>query len=142
MSQRLDDQLCFALYNAQRALTRVYAPLLEPLGLTYPQYLVCLALWEHDGRSVSELGEALCLDSGTLTPLLKRLEAARLVVRARSTADERVVLIHLTASGKQLKLKAKSVPTQLAKKAGLEPGEIGHLRDELVRLTSVLTQNQ
>lgn len=142
MSLRLDDQLCFALYSAQRALTRAYAELLEPLGLTYPQYLVCLALWERDGRSVTSLGDALCLDSGTLTPLLKRMETAGLVSRARSGDDERVVEIHLTATGKALKAKAVGIPKQLGKLAGMDAGQVASLREELTRLSSVLTRTQ
>src|SRR3954463_1874064 len=92
----LDNQLCFALYSASLAMTKLYKPLLDELGLTYPQYLVMLVLWEGDGRTVSELGERLSLDSGTLTPLLKRLEAAQLVSRIRDTEDERRVHIMLT----------------------------------------------
>src|SRR5215475_10403391 len=95
---RLDHHLCFALYRASRAFTRAYAPLLEPLGLTYPQYLVFLALWERDGRPVHELGDCLVLDSGTLTPLLKRLEQRGLIERRRRGDDERVVEIFLTAA--------------------------------------------
>ena len=91
----LDHQLCFALYSASLAMTKLYKPLLDPLGLTYPQYLVMLVLWEHDGLTVSQLGERLALDSGTLTPLLKRLEAAGLVQRLRDAADERRVLLQL-----------------------------------------------
>jgi DNA-binding MarR family transcriptional regulator len=143
---RLDNQLCFALYSASRALTRAYAPLLEPLGLTYPQYLVCLALWERDGRPVHELGTCLALDSGTLTPLLKRLAQAGLVERRRSTADERVVQIYLTAAGRALRARARRVPKDIAKRVGLaDLGAIRRLRTELAALTariSVLTENQ
>src|SRR5690349_9051070 len=96
----LDRQLCFALYSASLAMTRLYKPLLEPLGLTYPQYLVMLALWEDAGHSVGSLGDRLALDSGTLTPLLKRLESMGLVDRVRDPADERRVLVHLTAAGR------------------------------------------
>src|SRR5262244_4245764 len=103
---RLDNQICFAIYSAAHAFNRVYKPLLDQLGLTYPQYLVMLVLWERDGVPVKEIGERLFLDSGTLTPLLKRLEAAGLVKRSRSTEDERVVLIHLTGAGKRLKRSA------------------------------------
>ena len=95
----LDEQICFALYNASRAMTARYKALLEPLGLTYPQYLVMLVLWEAQPVTVSELGERLVLDSGTLSPLLKRLESAGLIARIRSTEDERSVLISLTAAG-------------------------------------------
>src|ERR1700758_4597195 len=96
---RLDNQICFAVYSAAHAVNRVYKPLLDRLGLTYPQYLVMLALWESDGVPVKEIGERLFLDSGTLTPLLKRLEAAGLLKRNRSSADERQVLIALTPQG-------------------------------------------
>src|SRR3954452_20672154 len=106
----LDNQLCFALYSASLAMTKLYKPLLDDLGLTYPQYLVMLALWEQDGLMVSELGERLSLDSGTLTPLLKRLEANGYVARVRDAADERRVHITLTAAGRKLKTRAASVP--------------------------------
>ena len=106
----LDNQLCFALYSASLAMTRLYKPLLEKLGLTYPQYLVMLALWEQDGASVSELGARLSLDSGTLTPLLKRLEAGALVSRLRAVDDERRVHVTLTAAGRRLKTAAAKVP--------------------------------
>ena len=106
----LDNQLCFALYSASLAMTKLYKPLLDELGLTYPQYLVMLVLWEGDGLMVSELGQRLSLDSGTLTPLLKRLESAGLVSRMRDVADERRVHIHLTAAGRKLKARAAKVP--------------------------------
>jgi DNA-binding MarR family transcriptional regulator len=106
----LDNQLCFALYSASLAMTKLYKPLLDELGLTYPQYLVMLVLWEGDGISVSELGERLFLDSGTLTPLLKRMESAGLISRIRAVEDERRVHINLTASGRKLKAKAAKVP--------------------------------
>ena len=106
----LDNQLCFALYSTSLAMTKIYKPLLAPLGLTYPQYLVMLVLWEQDGVMVSELGERLYLDSGTLTPLLKRLEAAGLIARLRDVADERRVHISLTSAGRKLKLRASAVP--------------------------------
>ncbi|QHE75121.1 MarR family winged helix-turn-helix transcriptional regulator [Hydrogenophaga sp. PBL-H3] len=107
---QLDHQLCFALYSASLAMTKLYKPLLDELGLTYPQYLAMLVLWEHDGVAVSELGERLHLDSGTLTPLLKRLESAELVTRLRDVQDERRVLIRLTASGRKLKARAARIP--------------------------------
>ncbi|WP_137890914.1 MarR family transcriptional regulator [Ramlibacter sp. 2FC] len=106
----LDNQLCFALYSASLAMTKLYKPLLEPLGLTYPQYLVMLVLWERDGLMVSELGERLSLDSGTLTPLLKRLEAAGLIARLRAVDDERRVHVTLTTAGRELKARAAEVP--------------------------------
>jgi MarR family transcriptional regulator, organic hydroperoxide resistance regulator len=106
----LDNQLCFALYSASLAMTKLYKPLLDELGLTYPQYLVMLVLWEGDGLMVSELGQRLSLDSGTLTPLLKCLESAGLVSRLRDAADERRVHIHRTAAGRRLKSRAAKVP--------------------------------
>ena len=106
----LDNQLCFALYSTSLAMTRVYKPLLDALGLTYPQYLAMLVLWEKDGLMVSELGERLYLDSGTLTPLLKRLESSGLIARLRDVQDERRVHITLTAAGRKLKATAAHIP--------------------------------
>lgn len=106
----LDNQLCFALYSSSLAMTKLYRPLLDELGLTYPQYLAMLVLWERDGVTVSELGERLFLDSGTLTPLLKRLEGAGLVARIRDVRDERRVHVSLTAAGRKLKAKAQKIP--------------------------------
>ena len=106
----LDNQLCFALYSTSLAMTRLYKPLLDELGLTYPQYLAMLVLWERDGLMVSELGERLYLDSGTLTPLLKRLEACGLVARIRDVQDERRVHITLTPTGRKLKARAAGIP--------------------------------
>ncbi|MEN9671492.1 MAG: hypothetical protein RL018_1769 [Pseudomonadota bacterium] len=111
----LDNQLCFALYSTSLAMTKLYKPLLETLGLTYPQYLVMLVLWERDGLMVSELGERLFLDSGTLTPLLKRLEAASLIARIRDVQDERRVHITLTAAGRALKTQAAEIPNCILK---------------------------
>jgi MarR family transcriptional regulator, organic hydroperoxide resistance regulator len=107
---KLDHQLCFALYSTSLAMTRLYKPLLGKLGLTYPQYLAMLVLWEHDGPTVSGLGERLYLDSGTLTPLLKRLEASGLVSRSRAVDDERRVHVVLTPAGRHLKAQAAEVP--------------------------------
>jgi DNA-binding MarR family transcriptional regulator len=136
--QELDEQLCFALYRASRAVTRAYAPLLAPLGLTYPQYLVLLVLWQRDGASVKQLGSRLALDSGTLTPLLKRLEHQGLVERRRADDDERVVRIQLTADGRALRTRARKVPMALACRAGYDPGSERSIR-ELARLRSELT---
>jgi MarR family transcriptional regulator, organic hydroperoxide resistance regulator len=111
----LDNQLCFALYSASLAMTKLYKPLLETLGLTYPQYLVMLVLWERDGLMVSELGERLFLDSGTLTPLLKRLESSGLIARIRDVQDERRVHITLTAAGRALKTQAAEIPNCILK---------------------------
>ncbi len=113
MSLQLDDQLCFPLYAASRAVQQRYRPLLDKLGLTYTQYLVMLVLWERDGVSVSELGDRLYLDSGTLTPLLKRLERAGRVRRERSTSDGRVVRVVLTPDGRALRDQAADVPHAL-----------------------------
>ncbi|MBC7468192.1 MAG: MarR family transcriptional regulator [Ramlibacter sp.] len=111
---QLDNQLCFALYSASLAMTKLYKPLLADLGLTYPQYLVMLVLWERDALMVSELGERLFLDSGTLTPLLKRLEAAGMVSRIRALDDERRVHVTLTAAGRKLKSRASRIPACIA----------------------------
>lgn len=107
---QLDHQLCFALYSTSLAMTRLYKPLLDDIGLTYPQYLAMLVLWQQDGLTVSGLGERLFLDSGTLTPLLKRLESAGLISRIRDAQDERRVHITLTASGRKLKARAAKIP--------------------------------
>jgi DNA-binding MarR family transcriptional regulator len=106
----IDNQLCFALYSASLAMSKIYKPYLDALGLTYPQYVVMLVLWEQDGQAVSEIGERLFLDSGTLTPLLKRLQAASLVTRTRDRADERRVIVQLTAEGRKLKARARAIP--------------------------------
>jgi DNA-binding MarR family transcriptional regulator len=127
----LDKQLCFALYSTSLAMTRAYKPLLEPLGLTYPQYLVLLVLWEGDGLTVSQLGTRLQLDSGTLTPLLKRLETQALVQRQRDTVDERVVRITLTTAGKRLKAKALAVPQTMACATACDLTQIGALAAQL-----------
>ncbi len=145
-SPRLEEQLCFALYSASRALTRAYQPLLEPLGLTYPQYLVMLVLWEGRPSSVSELGERLGLDSGTLTPLLKRLEQAQLVERRRAAKDERVVLVSLTPTGQALGERARGVPTELACRVGFSIDADGlakleNLREAVRELTNRVTRS-
>ncbi|WP_040866341.1 MarR family winged helix-turn-helix transcriptional regulator [Nocardia exalbida] len=134
----LDEQLCFPLYAASRAMTAVYRPKLERLGLTYPQYLVMLALWERDERSVGDVCQALDLDSGTLSPLLKRLEAAGLVERRRSAADERRVDIRLTGRGRALRAEAGDIPARMAEASGLSMDEAIALRGILHRLTEAL----
>jgi MarR family transcriptional regulator, organic hydroperoxide resistance regulator len=135
----LDRQLCFALYSASLAMTKLYKPLLDPLGLTYPQYLVMLVLWESDGITVSQLGERVALDSGTLTPLLKRLEASNLVRRLRDTADERRVRLQLTPAGRALKAKARVVPEQVACASGCELDELAALTTRLKALREQIT---
>ena len=137
----LDRQLCFALYSASLAMTKLYKPLLEPLGLTYPQYLVMLVLWQDNGLMVSQLGERLALDSGTLTPLLKRLEAAGMVQRLRDTADERRVLVQLTAAGRALRTRAGRVPAAVALATGCELAEITALTATLQALRQQLTHS-
>lgn len=127
----LDNQLCFALYAASGLVTRAYRPLLEPLGLTYPQYLVMLVLWEQAPRAVKDLGQALDLDSGTLTPLLKRMEAAGLVARTRDAGDERRVLISLTDKGAALHAEAAKIPAALACELHLPLDQIIDLRTTL-----------
>jgi MarR family transcriptional regulator, organic hydroperoxide resistance regulator len=134
----LGNQLCFAIYSTAHAFNRVYKPLLDRLGLTYPQYLVMLALWERDGVPVKDIGERLFLDSGTLTPLLKRLEAAHLIRRTRSREDERQVLIALTPQGQALKEKAKSVPPAILAASGCSLGELTALKKNLVTLRDQL----
>ncbi len=130
----LENQLCFALYSASLQMTKLYKPLLAEIGLTYPQYLAMLALWEEDGVTVGALGERLFLDSGTLTPLLKRLEAAKLVKRTRNEADERQVLIRLTAEGRALKKAASAIPAQAACAAGLPIDELANIKKKLEKL--------
>lgn len=131
---RLDNQICFAVYSAAHAFNRVYKPLLDRLGLTYPQYLVMLVLWERDDVPVKDIGEKLFLDSGTLTPLLKRLEAAHLVKRTRSSEDERRVLIALTPQGHALKEKARSVPQSILAASDCSVPELVAMKDEIVAL--------
>ena len=133
-SMKLDDQLCFSIYAASHAFTRFYKPLLEPLGLTYPQYLVLLTLWEGDGLPLKAIGERLGLDSGTLTPLLRRMEEAGLVTRRRDSDDERVVRIDLTARGRRLEDKAAAFPQQIGAAASCSTGELQALTRMMFRL--------
>lgn len=135
----LDKQVCFALYSASRSLTALYRPLLGPLGLTYPQYLVMLVLWERGDISVKCLGEALMLDSGTLSPLLKRLESAGLVTRRRDPADERSVVISLTPSGAALQTRATSIPRTIVQATGIPLRELLQLRDTLKSITAAVS---
>ena len=137
---KLDDFLCFAIYSANHALNRVYKPLLDKLGLTYPQYLVMLVLWERDGVPVKDIGERLFLDSGTLTPLLKRLEAAELIKRTRNAEDERQVLIALTPKGDSLREKARSVPQSILAASACSIGELGTIKNEIVALRDKLNK--
>ena len=130
----LGNQLCFAIYSTAHAFNRVYKPLLDKLGLTYPQYLVMLVLWERDGVPVKDIGERLFLDSGTLTPLLKRLEAAGLIKRTRSTKDERQVLIALMPQGHALQEKARSVPQSVLAASACTVAELSAMKNEIVAL--------
>ena len=131
---RLDHQVCFALYSASLAMTKLYKPLLDALGLTYPQYVALLALWERDGLTVSELGERLFLDSGTLTPLLKRLEAAGLVARLRDVQDERCVRITLTPQGRALRERAEDIPRCVMERSQCDVSELQALTRQLTTL--------
>ncbi|AWZ08118.1 MULTISPECIES: MarR family transcriptional regulator [unclassified Streptomyces] len=135
---RLDGQICFALGAANRAFGGLYRVVLKDLGLTYPQYLVMLVLWEHGEMPVKELGRHLRLDSGTLSPLLKRLEAAGLISRERSAEDERSVHARLTGEGVALRARAVEVPRRIAVATGFELGEIKDLQERLRRLTAAL----
>ncbi len=131
---KLENQICFAVYSTAHAFNRIYKPLLEKLGLTYPQYLVMLVLWERDDVPVKTIGERLFLDSGTLTPLLKRLEAAGLIRRTRSAKDERQVLIALTPEGYELRDKAKTVPQGVLAASACSVEELLSMKNELVAL--------
>jgi DNA-binding MarR family transcriptional regulator len=130
----LDRQVCFALAAASRTVIGLYRPVLEPLGLTHPQYLVMLALWERSPRTVRDIGEALALEPATLSPLLKRLEVAGLVTRKRKVDDERSLDVELTAAGRALRSKAEAVPAQIVKRLGMPVAELEATRDALTRL--------
>lgn len=137
---RLDNQVCFALYSASLAMTRLYKPLLDVIGLTYPQYLVMLVLWERDGVIVSELGERLFLDSGTLTPLLKRLQAQGHIARLRDVQDERRVRITLTLAGRALRESAERIPHCVLESSQCSIAELTTLAAELRQLRDRLSQ--
>lgn len=137
---KLDAQLCFAIYGASHAFNRVYKPLLEPLGLTYPQYLVMLALWEEEGQTVKALGEKLGLDSGTLSPLLKRLEQSGFVARRRDPDDERQVVITLTDNGTELRGRMTDVFAEIGKAIGCSLEEVVALRDSIAALKERLSK--
>ena len=137
----LDNQLCYALYAAAHRMTKSYRPMLERMGLTYPQYLVLLVLWEQDGLSVKEIGQKLFLDSGTLTPLLKRLQAAGIVERTRDTGDERLVRITLTQKGRDLQGPVKQAWDEVVCSVGLAPDEFEVLKAQITRLRDTLHAN-
>jgi MarR family transcriptional regulator, organic hydroperoxide resistance regulator len=134
----LDDQLCLALYRASRAMTAAYRPLLEGLGLTYPQYLVMSLLWEDGACSVGDIGRRLHLESNTLSPLIKRLESVGLLTRRRRVEDERVVLVEVTAKGRRLQSRAAGVPAQICAATGLDDAGSGRLVRRLRQLAEQL----
>lgn len=135
----LDEALCFALYSASRALTGFYRPFLEELGITYPQYLVLVALWERDGVPVGALAERVRLDYGTLSPLLKRLQGAGLITRERRADDERSVTVSLTEAGRSLRARADCIPAEVVAATGLDTESFEALRETLQRLTAAVT---
>ena len=139
---RLSDFLCFAVYSANHAFNRLYKPLLDELGLTYPQYLVMVTLWERDDRTVGEIGEQLFLESNTLTPLLKRMEAAGLVSRSRDPADERQVRLRLTGEGRALLEKARRVPPCVLEATGLTAEDARSLTDQIGTLRARLSASE
>ena len=134
----LDEQLCFPIYAASNLIVKAYRPFLTPLGLTYPQYLVMLVLWEKECVSVGDLGQILHLDSGTLTPLLKRMESSGLINRSRDPNDERRVLISLKDKGRDLSAEAEKIPKELTK--NIEFDNLNQLRDELKVLVNLLSE--
>jgi DNA-binding MarR family transcriptional regulator len=136
----LDDLLCFSLYAASMAINRTYKPMLDKLGITYPQYLVLSALWEKDERTLGSIAERLSLESSTVTPLVKRLEAAALVTRTRSTSDERQVFVRLTRRGRDLREKSRCLGETLLARSGMEPKELIALNHELRRLREQLSR--
>lgn len=135
---RIENQLCFLLYASSREMTKKYKSLLEDLNVTYPQYLVLLLLWEHHTLNVKELGERLFLDSGTLTPMLKRMEQNQLIKRERSLQDERSVVVSLTEKGDSLKEQATCIPYEIGKLSGLQPDDFTQLKETLFSLLQSL----
>ena len=135
----LDRQVCFALAAASRSVIALYRPVLKPLGLTHPQYLVMLALWERSPRTVTDIGQALYLEPATLSPLLKRLESAGLITRNRSSTDERSLAVALTADGRSLRSEAENVPPQVVDRLGLPLAALERIRDDLTKLISAAT---
>ena len=137
---RLDEQLCFTLYSASLAMNKLYRRLLAPLDVTYPQYLVLMVLWEQDGMTVSEIGERLFLDSATLTPLLKRMEAAGMLTRARAASDERQVIVSLTEAGAALSEQAKALPVAVMCATSCSVQELQQMKGQLDRLRAQLAE--
>lgn len=138
---RLDNQLCFALHSTSLLMTKAYKPLLQGIGLTYPQYLAMLVLWEGDGITVGEISSRLLTDPGSLTPLLKRLEAEGLLTRTRSRADERVVELHLTGKGRALQVQAEHFPTCIVEASGQSVAQLVALKDEIIALREQLQRS-
>jgi len=136
----LDRQVCFALATANRSVINLYRPVLDAIGLTHPQYLVMLALWERSPRTVRDLGDVLLLEPATLSPLLKRLESAGLITRARSAKDDRALDIELTTDGRSLRSKAEAVPGTIVEKLGMPVAELEEMRDSLSRLIVAATR--
>ncbi|AOM79978.1 MarR family winged helix-turn-helix transcriptional regulator [Pedobacter steynii] len=141
-SLKLENQLCFPIYALSRQITAIYRPHLEAIDLTYPQYLVMLALWQHETVTVKQLGKLLWLDSGTLTPLLKRMEENELLTRNRSEADERVVNIRISKKGTALKKQAKSIPDAIKNALATDEDQLFQLRDQLKQILSVTAENK
>jgi DNA-binding MarR family transcriptional regulator len=138
---RLDNQLCFALYSTSLMMTKVYKPLLQALGLTYPQYLAMMVLWEQDGLTVGDVSTRLLTDPGSLTPLLKRLENEGLITRTRSKEDERVVLLRLTEQGRSLQLRAQEVPGCILSASGLDLKQLRKIQSDLLTLRGSLREH-
>ncbi|CAM3138829.1 MarR family transcriptional regulator [Chryseobacterium flavum] len=131
---KLENQICFPLYVIAKEITGLYRPFLDELGITYPQYLVMMILWDEDGLTVSHIGDKLFLDSGTLTPLLKRLESKGFITRKRKKEDERVVEVFLDEAGRQLQQKACEIPGKIQEKLGIQPEELLHLKDTVLKI--------
>lgn len=131
---KLENQICFPLYVIAKEITGLYRPFLDELDITYPQYLVMMVLWENDGVTVSHIGDKLFLDSGTLTPLLKRLESKDYIIRKRKKEDERVVEVFLTETGKKLQEKACEIPVKIQNKIGVQPEDLLHLKDTILKI--------
>jgi MarR family transcriptional regulator, organic hydroperoxide resistance regulator len=139
MKLPLDSQLCFSLYAATIAVNRTYKPMLDQLGLTYPQYLVLSTLWEQDGLAVSAIADRLSLESSTITPLVKRLEAAGFLTRKRNARDERQVLVSLTAKGRSLELRTACLTDKLLERSGLTPDQLTKLNGQVRKLQDALS---
>lgn len=139
---KLENQLCFSMYATSRAITKLYRPLLDELDITYPQYLVMLVLWEFDSISLKDLGIRLQLDSGTLTPLVKRLESMDLLKRERSSTDERILNVSITEKGTSMKVKAQSIPECIMSKLSVDENKLVKLKREVDELLGVLTSDE